>query len=117
VTPIAADLAGVNVSTVFIHAGSSGCPYSAWSSAPLPDREEQQQQAENDLDDAHPGRGGALLAGGRAARDQQHDRPQDGDPDDPPGEERRPVGTSLPRGEHQHHGDDRDWAERHTDAE
>jgi hypothetical protein len=97
--------------------GQLGLRVPARPTAPLPDRQQQQQHPERDLHDAHPGRGAAVLAGTGSAGNEEHDRSQHGDADHPPKQEGQPVNPALRGREHQNDRDDRHRAERDADAE
>jgi hypothetical protein len=78
-----------------------------WPAAPLPERDEDEQQSEDELQDVDPGRRLAVVVRVRRPRNRQDDRPDDREADEPPEHEGRPVGACPRRHEHEDHRDDR----------
>ena len=85
--------------------------------APLLEREQQQDQAEQQLEHVDPGRRLTPVVGAGRARDQEHDHADDREADEPAGHERRAVRPRPWRAEHDDHSDDRHRAQPHADRQ
>jgi hypothetical protein len=86
------------------------------SPAPLSERQPEHDDAEHELEPAHPARRLVVFAGMDASGDQQHDRPRTRDTDDLSAQVGGPVDPAAWGHEHQHDCDDRDRADRHPDS-
>ena len=116
-TPIANARCRVKRSIVRIQLGSAASASPRGRPRHCLSGHEQQQRTEDELEDAHPGRRPARLAGVGAARHEQDDRADDAQADQPAQDERRAVRARPRRAEHQDDADDRNRAERDDDAE
>ncbi len=86
------------------------------AAAPLARGDEQHEDAEDQLEPAHPRRRGAVAGRAGAARKRQHEHPDDRQADPPADDERRAVHAPVRRHQHQHDRDDRQRAHRHADG-
>ena len=85
---------------------------------PLPDRDEDEERAEHELQDAHPGRRRTAVVAGVGRTDHhEHQDPDEGEAHEPADDEGRAVHPGLPGDQHEDDGDDRQGAQRHADGQ
>ena len=114
-TPAARALIGVKLSSAPHPLRGHGFRVSMWTTAPLPERDEDQEQPEDWFEPVDPVGGLPLVACVRAAGEQEDDSSGARHADQPADEEGRAVGAAACRDEHRDDGDDRERADRDAD--